>query len=327
MENIVISLLDKSDALVSENKLKCFTKYGMSAGYTDMFLLTGGVSDINNMIRINDEFGLKNRTAPYAFNTLEKNGNVFVIDECGKRSSIESSDNTFGVRPAIFTYDSAFKDVVGDRKDLVEIELGEYPQYTAAHMVNLALEDEYSYYFVDNQYIGSALIPTGKDYTFVQNGKAVTYPEYYYGGKKYIRVIASCKDSVIVSNANTIKNGEAVWVEVSPVKWFVDYKDERFVSKFVLLSGLYPDLRMFDFFSKYMKDDMFTKGLTKERMLSMLCSKFNTLPQLDQIEFIESLPRGFDNLEELSYEELKSLLDKMSFKDYGYSRKLGTYYF
>ena len=58
---------------VSENKLKCFNKYGMSAGYTDMFLLTGGVSNIDNMSRISDEFGLKNRTAPYAFNTYEKN--------------------------------------------------------------------------------------------------------------------------------------------------------------------------------------------------------------------------------------------------------------
>jgi hypothetical protein len=194
-------------------------------------------------------------------------------------------------------------------------------------MVNLALEDEYSYYFVDNQYIGSALIPTGKDYSFVQNGEIVTYPEYYYGGKKYIRVVASCNEKVIVSNANTIRNGEVVWVEVSPIKWFVDYKDEKFISKFVLLSGLYPDLRMFDFFSKYMKDDMFTKTLTKERMLSMLCSKFNTLSQEEQIEFIESMPNGLDNLDELSYEELKTILDKISFKDYGYSRTLKEFYF
>ena len=327
MNNIVVSLLDKSDALVSENKLKCLNEYGMSAGYTDMFLLTGGVSNIKNMSRISDEFGLKNRTASYVFNTYEKNGNVFVIDEAGKRSSIKSTDNTSGIRPAAITFDDAFECIVGDKKDLVEIELGEYPQYAASHMVNLALEDEYSYYFVDNQYIGSALIPTGKDYSFVQNGQIVTYPEYYYGGKKYIRVVASCNNDIIVSNANTIKNGEAVWVEVTPVKWFVDYKDKRFISKYILLSGLYPDLRMFDFFCRYMKDNIFTKTLTKERLLSMLCNKFNTLAQVDQIEFIESVPNGLNNLDELSFEELKTLLDKISFKDYGYSRKLGKYYF
>ena len=327
MNNVVVSLLDKSDALVSENKLKCFKKYGMGAGYTDMFLLTGGVSDIENMSRISDEFGLKNRTAPYVFNTLEKNGNVFTIDESGKKSSVEAKDNTFGVRPAVFTYEDAFKNVVGERKDLFEIEMGEYPQYAAAHMINVALEDEYSYYFVDNQYIGSTLIPTGKEYSFVQNGNIVSYPEYYYCGKKYIRVVASCKDSVIVSNANTIKNGEAVWVEVTPVKWFVDYKDERFISKFILVSGLYPDLRMFDFFSKYMKDDLFNNSLTKERMLSMLCNKFNSLDQESQVEFIESFPNGLDNLDELTYEELKALLDKISLKEFGYSKKLGRYYF
>lgn len=327
MNNLVLTLLDKSDALVSENKLKCFNKYGMSAGYTDVFSLTGGVSDIEKMSRISDEFGLKNRTASYVFNTLEKNGDVFVIDESGKRSSVKSSDNTCGIRPTLITFEDSFSSIVGDRKDLVEIEMGEYPQYAAAHMVNLALEDEYSYYFVDNQYIGSTLIPTGKEYTFVQNGEYVSYPEYYYGGKKYIRMIASCEGSRILSNANTIKNGEAVWVEVSPVKWFVDYKGERFISKFVLLSGLYPDLRMFDFFSKYMKGDILSNTLTRERLLSMLCSKFNTLSQEEQIEFVESFPNGFDNLNELSFEELKGLLDKICFKEYGYSKKLGTYYF
>lgn len=327
MNNLVLTLLDKSDALVSENKLKCFNEYGMSAGYTDVFSLTGGVSDIEKMARISDEFGLKNRTASYVFNTLEKNGDVFVIDESGKRSSVKSNDNTCGIRPTLITFEDSFSSIVGDRKDLVEIEMGEYPQYAAAHMVNLALEDEYSYYFVDNQYIGSTLIPTGKEYTFVQNGEYVTYPEYYYCGKKYIRMIASCEGSRILSNANTIKNGEAVWVEVSPVKWFVDYKGERFISKFVLLSGLYPDLRMFDFFSKYMKDDILTKTLTKEKLLSMFCSKFNTLTQEEQVDFIENFLEGRDNINELSFEELKELLDKMCLEEYGYSKKLGTYYF
>ena len=327
MNNMVLTLLDKSDALVSENKLKCFNKYGMSAGYTDMFLLTGGISDINKMSRITDEFGLKNRTASYAFNTLEKNGNVFIIDESGKKSSIESSNNTFGVRPTIMTFDDIFSSVTNNNKDLFEIELGEYPQYAASHMINVALEDEYSYYFVDNQYIGSTLIPTGKSYTVVQNGNLVTYPEYYYGGNRYVRMVVSCNDSVILSNGNTVYNGEAVWVKVSPVKWFVDYKNERFISKFVLLSGLYPDLRMFDFFSKYMKDDILFESLTRERLISMICRKFNTLEECSQVEFVENMPDGFDNLNKLTIEELKGLLDEMTLKDFGYSKRLSRYYF
>ena len=45
-------------------------------------------------------------------------------------------------------------------------------------------------------------------------------------------------ENVILSSANTIKPGDAVWVKVTPVKWLVDYKNERFISKFVLLSGI-----------------------------------------------------------------------------------------
>lgn len=331
MDNIVVTLLDKSDALVSENKLKCFKKYGLTAGYTDMFLLTGGKSNIEHMIRIPDEFGLKNRTAPYAFNTLLKDGNVFSIDETGNKSKIEEDDTSFGIRPALVTFDDVFNSLIRNVKNgyngVEEVEFGEYPQYASAHKVNLALEDEYSNHLENEKYNGGILIPTGKTYTFIQNGKKVEYKEYYYGSNKYIRVNACCEDKIILSNGNTVHNGEAVWVKVTPIKWFVDYKGERLISKLVLLSGLTPDMRMFDYFSSHMKNDMFNNVLTKENMLKMICERFYNLDTIKQVEWLRNIPCDCNDFRTLSEEELKCMLDSLSNIEYGYSRKLDTYYF
>lgn len=332
MDNIVVTLLDKSDALVSENKLKCFKKYGMSAAYTDMFSITGGKSNLDNMSRVSDEFGLKSRTASYVFNTLLKNGNVFTIDEAGNKNSVSENDNSFGIRPIVMTYDDIFKDLVKNKKagynGVEEVELGEYPQYAAAHMVGLALEDEYSNHIGENGYNGGVLIPTSKSYTFVQDDKLVSYPEYYYGSNKFIRVIVSCDEKgVILSNGNTVHNGEAVWVKVTPVKWFVDSKDQRLISKYVLLSGLHPDIRMFDFFSKYMKEDLFVDALTKDKMLRMICERFYNLDTKSQVEWVKGIPCDCTNMRYLPLDQIKSLLDSISNYGYGYSRKLNQYYF
>lgn len=331
MNNIVVTLLDKSDSLASENKLNCFKKYGMTAGYTDIFSLTGGKTNREHMIRIPDEFGLKNRTASYVFNTLLKDGSVFCIDETGNRSKIEENDTSFGVRPTIVTFDDIFNSLIANVKTgyngVEEIELGEYPQYAAAHKVNLALEDEYTNHLVNGEYQGGILIPTGKTYTLIQNGKKVEHKEYYYGSNKYIRVTACCKDKVILSNANTIHNGETVWVKVEPIKWFIDRKGERLISKFVLLSGLNPDIRMFDFFSSYMKNDMFNNVLTKENMIRMICERFYNLNTPQQVEWLKNNPYDCNDIRELSEEEINSLLNSLSNIDYGFSRKLDRYYF
>ena len=148
MDNIVLTLLDKEDALANENKLKCFKKYGITAGYTDVFSLTGGKTTLEKMTRIPDEFGLKNRTAPYAFNTVLKDESVFAIDETGNKTSVKENDTTFGIRPTIITFDSLFHTLIKNPyigyNGVEEIEFGEYPQYASAHKVNIALEDEYS---------------------------------------------------------------------------------------------------------------------------------------------------------------------------------------
>lgn len=332
MDNIVLTLLDKEDALANENKLKCFKKYGITAGYTDVFSLTGGKTTLEKMTRIPDEFGLKNRTAPYAFNTVLKDESVFAIDETGNKTSVKENDTTFGIRPTIITFDSLFHTLIKNPyigyNGVEEIEFGEYPQYASAHKVNIALEDEYSNNLENGKYKGGILIPTGKTYTFIQNNQKVEYPEYYYGTNKYIRMIASCDENgILLSNANKVYNNDPIWVKVTPVKWFIDYKEERLISKFVLLSGLKPDIRIFDFFSSYMKKDMFNNPLTKDNMLRMICERFYNLDVIKQVEWLKSIPCDCNDFTKLSEEELKKILDSISNIEFGYSRKLDMYHF
>lgn len=332
MNKIILSLLDKSDALVSENKLNCFKKYSMSAGYTDLFSITGGKSNLENMNRIPDEFGLKNRTASYVFNTLLKDGSIFSIDESGKKSSVCEDDCTFGIRPTLIVnyndFENLSKNANVNEYDVVEIEFGEYPQYVASHMVGLALEDEYSSNLNDSEYYGSVLMRTGKEYSFVQNGQINTYCEFYYGSSKYIRMIVSCDENgIILSNGNTYHNGDAVWVKVSPVKWFIDFKSKRLLSKFVLLSGLKANMDIFDYFENHMINDMFVDSLTRDEMLKMICLSYYGLDYMSQLDIINGISDDIYKLNDLSTSQLKELLDRISMREYGYSRKLKQYYF
>lgn len=121
-----------------------------------------------------------------------------------------------------------------------EVEYGEYPQYAPDSDVQRRLENEYQ---------RGNLRQTGRDYTFdkteyddySQYFQPVTYEEYDYNGKKYIRIRANSdygSNSFKLSNGESYRNGDYVWVEVSPVKWLVDDKTQTLVSKRGLLAGI-----------------------------------------------------------------------------------------
>ena len=84
--------------------------------------------------------------------------------------------------------------------------------------------------------------------------------------------------------------------------------------KFVLLSGIEPEFDLFNYFDKYMKEDILVDQLTIDTIINMiLSSDENVLP--------------IEDIRQLSFEEIKSLLDEISKKDYGYSRTLKEFYF
>ncbi|UKI26799.1 MAG: ATP-binding protein [Bacilli bacterium] len=120
-----------------------------------------------------------------------------------------------------------------------EVEYGEYPQYAADSRMQSILESEYN----------RGMNKTGRSYTFdsvkyddYDTGfKPVAYEEYEYQGKKYIRIRANSDfegGKFKLSNGVEYRNGDYVWVEVSPVKWLIDDRARILISKMGLVSGI-----------------------------------------------------------------------------------------
>ena len=147
------------------------------------------------------------------------------------------------VRPALlssFIFSQISPNRVRGYNGTEEVEYGEYPQYAPDSDVQRRLENEYK---------NGNLRQTGRNYTFDkteyddydQYFQPVTYEEYDYNGKRYIRIRANSdygSNSFKLSNGESYRNGDYVWVEVSPVKWLIDDKTQTLVSKRGLLSGI-----------------------------------------------------------------------------------------
>jgi len=123
---------------------------------------------------------------------------------------------------------------------VLRVEYGEYPQY----VVDKSEQD-----MLESLYNSNLLNPTGKVYTtdsrkheeydksFLQN----TLTEYEYNGRKFVRVIANSYFDGYdfrLSNGESYKDGDAVWVEVTPITWLVDKEKDIAVSEKILVAGI-----------------------------------------------------------------------------------------
>lgn len=122
---------------------------------------------------------------------------------------------------------------------------------------------------------------TGRHYTFDsvktddhdEKFTPITYEEYEYQGKKYIRIKPVYRyfyaEDLEFSNGNKYENKDYFWVEVSPVKWLIDDKTKTLISKKGLISGIrflssdipykgdFSKTEMYMFLNKYMVKDLF----------------------------------------------------------------------
>ena len=67
------------------------------------------------------------------------------------------------------------------------------------------------------------------------------HEEYKYNGKRYVRVEANFDlegEGLTLSNGEKYRNGDYVWVEVSPVKWLVDEKAKVMLTDRLIFSGV-----------------------------------------------------------------------------------------
>lgn len=261
----------------SEPRLEVIRKYGIKSAITDLCVLTGSYLREDT---IDEDRSLTGRTSCFWTRSDDDDNDVRMVDENGIRSYIYRCKRSGTVRPALQS-SVIFSQISPNRvmgyNGIEEVEYGEYPQNAADSRMQNILESEYN----------RGMNKTGRSYTFdsvkyddYDTGfKPVTYEEYEYQGKKYIRIKANSDFDgwkFKLSNGVKYRDGDYVWVEVSPVKWLIDDKTGILISKKGLVSGIrflnkstnykgdFSKTEMKEYLDRYMSKELFQTAKTKE---------------------------------------------------------------
>ncbi len=254
----------------SESQLEVISKYGTKAAITDLCILTGSCLYKDT---IDEDRSLTGRTSWFWTKSDDDDNDVCVVNKYGNGTSLCRYERNVAVRPVlqssvIFSQISPNK--VSGYNGTEEVEFGEYPQNAADSRMQNILESEYN----------RGMSKTGRSYTFDSvkyydydiGFKPATYEEYEYQGKEYIRIKANFDfigNKFMLSNGACYRNGDYVWVEVSPVKWLIDDKAGILISKKGLVSGIrfldsktdyegdFNRTEMKEYLDKYMVKDLF----------------------------------------------------------------------
>ena len=225
-----------------ESQLEVIRKYGTKAAITDLCVLTGSYLCEDTDYNINEDSSLKGRTSWFWTRSDDNDNDVRAVSKRGDRYNRYRCNRNGVVRPALQSsviFSQISPNRVRGYNGTEEVEYGEYPQYAADSRMQSILESEYN----------RGMNKTGRSYTFdsvkyndYDTGfKPVTYEEYEYQGKRYIRIRANSDfggNKFKLSNGVEYRNGDCVWVEVSPVKWLIDDRTGILVSKMGLVSGI-----------------------------------------------------------------------------------------
>ena len=226
----------------NESQLEVIRKYGIQAAITDLCILTGSYLCEDNY-NIGKASSLFRRTGWFWTKSDDGDNDVRAVHWSGEKFERYRNERSGVVRPVLQS-SKIFFQVLPNRtmgyNRIEEVEYGEYPQNAPDFDMQRRLENEYQ---------RGMLQRTSRGYTFDKNDdfsrfQPVTYEEYEYNGKRYIRVEAkSSYGNFKLSNGKEYKNGDYVWVEVSPVKWLIDDRTNTLVSKIGLLAGIKFDNR------------------------------------------------------------------------------------
>ena len=225
-----------------ESQLEVIRKYGTKAAITDLCVLTGSYLCENIDYNIDEDSSLKGRTSWFWTRSDDNANDVRAVAEDGNMYDRYSHIRHGVVRPVLKSsviFSQISPNRVRGYNGTEEVEYGEYPQYAADSRMQSILELEYN----------RGIKKTGRSYTFdsvkyddyCTGFKPVTYEEYEYQGKKYIRIRANSDfggNKFKLSNGAFYRDDDYVWVEVSPVKWLIDDRTGILVSKIGLVSGI-----------------------------------------------------------------------------------------
>ena len=268
----------------SEPQLEVIRKYGIKAAITDLCVLTGSYLCEDTDYNIDEDRSLTGRTSWFWTRSDDGDNYVHAVNKNGNSHFEYGCKRNGAVRPALQSsviFSKISPNRVRGYNGTEEVEYGEYPQNAADSRMQNILESEYN----------RGMNKTGRSYTFdsvkfddYDTGfKPVTYEEYEYQGKEYIRIKANSDFSGCefkLSNGVEYRDGDYVWVEVSPVKWLIDDRTGILISKKGLVSGIrfldkrtnykgdFDRTEMKEYLDRYMLRDL-TQTVTFTRVQNM----------------------------------------------------------
>lgn len=240
-----LTFLTREQCFESE-KLDILQKRGTKAAITDFSILLGGWVDINKYYwHIDGDDSLEGRTGFYWTKSDDGDNDARVVDGSGRRSCHNVLERGGGARPALpFSSISSIptNGVSGKRAGdgVLEVEYGFYPQKAVSKDMQERLERAFK---------SGSLSRTGKNYTtdsrryddYDAEFSPKQHQEYQYNGKRYVRVEANSDfggGEFQLSNGEKYRDGDNVWVEVSPVKWLVDERAKIMLTDKLIFSGV-----------------------------------------------------------------------------------------
>lgn len=147
---------------------------------------------------------------------LSKNA-YFKIDNRNIYFSTAKEDSLYGdeigIMPTIY-----LPEEIDNGSNLETINFGRYPQFVTSKDNRIILEDLYQ---------KGMLAKTGRKYD--------DNIEYFYNGHYYIRMdLRSYRQLLLFSDRRLYSGDEDVWIEVSPVTWYIDNKKNQLLSRHIL---------------------------------------------------------------------------------------------
>ena len=222
------------------DKLDILEKRGTKAAITDFFVLLGGwVSDYH----VDNDSSLEGRTGYYWTKSDDGDNDARVVYDDGSRSHDIVFIRSGGARPALSFSSISSIPTNGEsgkraRDGILEVEYGYYPQKAASKDMQERLEGAYrsgSISKTRNSYTTDSRKYAACNEKFLEK----QHDEYEYNGKRYVRIeVNSGKSQYALSNGETYRDGDNVWVEVSPVKWLVDEREKVMLTDKLIFSGV-----------------------------------------------------------------------------------------
>ena len=278
-----------------DDKLDILERRGTKAAITDFSILLGAyVSDYH----IDNDSSLEGRTGYYWTKSDDGDNDARVVNANGASYCGSVRRRAGGARPALPFSSISSIPTNGEsgkraRDGILEVEYGYYPQKAVSRDMQERLERAYR---------SGNISKTRNSYTtdsrrynaYNEKFAPKQHEEYEYNGKRYVRVEANSdfgSNTFTLSNGENYRDGDNVWVEVSPVKWLVDERAKVMITDKLIFSGVQFNhtrnyhTRDFDrtdiktFMDRYLSRDLVqSRGIAEQTRTSSKATKKNENP-------------------------------------------------